>query len=66
MPKKTKTYRRYPKMGGYPARRTAEKRLNAAQRPHLTPAEQLAVLDATLGVGQGAKKERARIATKLA
>lgn len=32
------------------------------QRDELTPEEQIAVLDERLGVGKGAKKERARLA----
>lgn len=45
--------------------RREERRKNAEQRNQewqkLTPAQQLAELDARLGVGQGAKKQRQKI-----
>ena len=38
---------------------------NAEERAKRSPHQQLAVLDARLGKGQGAKKERARLSTLL-
>jgi hypothetical protein len=44
-------------------REEAQKRQDA--RDHRTPEQQLALLDSRLGAGQGARKERARLAALI-
>jgi hypothetical protein len=47
------------------AARAASAQQLAAERAQRSPAQQLAVLDQRLGAGQGAKRERARLASQL-
>jgi hypothetical protein len=46
-------------------RRREEAKERQRQRDGRTPEEQLAILDMRLGVGKGAKKERARLAALI-